>query len=299
MTGFHIKTIQDSKMFSSSFQVEKVPELLDRDLDFFRRRILEIAGIELPQSKKGFVQARLLDRIRKLGLANFSEYKVFLEIQQNGHPEWQAFINSLTTNKTEWFRERKHFQFIENELIDHWRQQEKKKISVWCAACSTGEEAYSLALVLSKLSNYQIEFEIMASDLDTNVLNKAKNGVYPKACVENEVPDPYLRIGFGVGTNGLEEWMRVRNSIRKTVSFRQINLARLGDTKYFDSEVKFDLIVCRNVFIYFAPPTIQQIVNSFRDVSTKDTYLITGHTESIQKITNSWSLVRPSVYKIK
>lgn len=261
------------------------------EFNFFRAKIFSLAGINMSDAKIMLVQARLRARILNLNLRDFRDYVSYLESIPPSHKEWERFINLLTTNKTDWFREQEHFDFIESEFIPRWKKLGKTHLKVWCAASSTGEEPYTLSLVLnSALSGSGITYSILASDIDTKVLQHAQNGVYPKSRLE-QVPEKF-HSGFSFGTGDISHWMKIKKEIKSHITFKQINL-----TQYpFPIEEKFDLVMCRNVLIYFNPQTIKQVVNNIFQVANKESSLIIAHAESLQNIKTSWIYKCPSIY---
>lgn len=267
-------------------------ELSAEDFDYFRLKIYSLAGISLSPAKHDLVQARLRSRVLNLRLPDYGSYKDYLKNRGEDDPEWETFINLLTTNKTDWFREERHFDFIVEEFLPRWKKLGKTHLNVWCAASSTGEEPYTLSLVLNEaLKNGGFTYSILASDIDTRVLKTAANGVYP---VEHlpMIPEKYQKTGFIVGKEDISEWMKVRKEIRQHVKFVQFNL-----TKYpFHHADKFDLVLCRNVLIYFNQETIQSVVENIYQVTNPEAALIIAHSESLQNVDTSWKYLRPSLY---
>lgn len=273
-----------------NFAIEEI-KLSPAEFDFFRTKIFELSGISLTQAKSVLVQARLRARIVELGMKEFQQYRKYLEPLPHNHLEWQSFINMLTTNKTDWFREDEHFKYITDVFLPKWMKLKKKELNVWCAASSTGEEPYTLSMVLSEaLKGTGISYKIFASDIDTRVLSVAQNGVYPKD-VLHQVPDKYQGC-FAIGTEEISEWMKVKNVIKSKVSFGQVNLTQTP----YQVEGEYDLIMCRNVLIYFNAETIAQVLKSLNHVAAQESVLMVSHTESFQEIKNIWKYIRPSIY---
>ena len=266
--------------------------LLDpKEFNFFRARLFELTGINLNDSKQDLVQTRLRSRILKLNMDSFASYADYLETISHDNEEWQVFINLLTTNKTAWFREKEHFDYIEREFLPVWEKQGRKCLSVWCSASSTGEEPYSLSLVLhSALSRKGIDYRIMASDIDTRVLSVAQNGVFERKSLEL-IPAKFHK-DFCSGTGEISNWIKIKDYIKEPISFQKLNLSDLP-TGW--SEV-FDLIVCRNVFIYFKSQTIESVVKKFYSVAGNNAVLIIAHAESLQNISTTWDYKHASIY---
>lgn len=266
--------------------------LSDDDFHFFKEKIFDLSGIYLSDAKKTLIQSRLNSQLEVHKFKTFSEYRKYLQNLSSSDDEYQKFVNLLTTNKTDWFREIEHFNYLQNDFIPKWLKLGKEKLLVWSAASSTGEEAYTLAMVLEKaLKNSDKTFEIIGSDIDTNVISKASSGVYKKDQLEN-IPTEFHH-HFSMGTQEIEQWMKIGKDLKKFVRFEQFNLIS-DDYSAFNKN--FDLIFCRNVMIYFTPETIQAVAdNCF--TSTKDQgVLIISHTESLQNIKTKWKIKRPSVY---
>lgn len=266
--------------------------LTDEDFLFFKEKIFAASGINLNLSKKTLVQSRLNAHLNKLNIETFQEYRRHLESLNPQDPELQSFINLLTTNKTEWFRENDHFLYLVNQFIPTWKKQGKKHLKIWSAASSSGEEAYTIAVILHKiLENTGIHFEIIGSDIDTNMIDFANNGVYKKDQLVN-IPAEYHKY-FDLGKNEIKEWMKINKLIRPHVSFRQFNLK---NGNYEEMNHSFDLIFCRNVMIYFTPETITDISQSLYKNAAKDSVLIISHSESLQNLKTSWKVKAPSIY---
>lgn len=266
-------------------------QLSFEDFCFFRKQLYERAGIHLNDIKLNLVQARLRKRVLALGFNDYKSYRIYLSELPEYHEEWSTFTNLMTTNKTEWFREAKHFQFITEGFLPRWMKLGKKHLRVWCAACSTGEEAYTLSLVLnSAFKNTDYTFEILATDINTKVVYLAENGVYQTAHL-NHIPSQY-HDGFVIGSDDLKDWMKVKKHIRDRVNFKLFNL---NNTPYVFEE-KFDLTLCRNVMIYFNRPTIERVVESIHQSSTKESVLIVSYSETLQNLNSSWNYLAPSIY---
>jgi chemotaxis protein methyltransferase CheR len=263
------------------------------EFNYFRSKIFDLAGISLSDAKLDLIQARLRHRILALSLSDYKDYQKYLERLPTSHEEWEVFINLLTTNKTDWFREPEHFTFINQEFLPKWLKLNKKHLSVWCAASSTGEEPYTLSLVLNKaLQGSGVSYDILATDIDTKVLGLARNGVYPKERL-GQVPETYHHSGFCFGRDEISDWVKVRKEIKAPVKFQQLNLT----TGPFGLKQDFDLVLCRNVLIYFSPQTISKVAESLHQCASKDGVLLIAHSESLQNINASWKYVRPSIYQ--
>lgn len=261
----------------------------DKDFESVRKLIYSHAGISLNASKKDMVYSRLARRLRATGLNSFRDYLSLLE--SDNHAEWQAFTNALTTNLTSFFREHHHFPILAEHVRKHKGQH---PINLWCSAASTGEEPYSMAMTMVDLFNsYTPPVQIIATDLDTNVLAKAEAGVYPMERLEKLPADTVKRF-FLKGTGKHEGFARVRPELRNMITFRQINL--LHDN--WPLRPPFDAIFCRNVMIYFDKPTQLQILQKFVPLLRPDGLLFAGHSESFHHAVAHFKLIGNTVYQV-
>jgi len=270
-----------------------LPEISDEDFKFFQKRILDLSGIHLTQSKSDLVRARLIARLAELNLATISEYRHYLDTLPAQHKEWQHLVNQITTNKTDFFREPAHFKYLTDIFLPEWESKHRAgRLRVWSAASSSGEEPYTLAMVLDRYFGGDDRFEILASDIDTKVLTLAQNGVYCNSRL-HEIPKEYVDQAIVIGQREVKGWFKIRKQIADRVRYSRINLV---ETNFFGLG-QFDIIFCRNVFIYFQHETIQDIIRGFYQVLSKDGLLILGHSESVRLGSDIWSTQGPSVYK--
>ena len=261
----------------------------DGDFQKVKKLIYEHAGINLSDAKKDMVYSRLGRRLRATGLASFREYLAFLET--DNETEWEAFVNSLTTNLTSFFREPHHFPLLAEHLI---KVKYRKPIDLWCSAASTGEEPYTMAMtVIDAFGTFTPTVHILATDLDTNVLKKAQSGVYPLERVEKLSPDVLKRF-FLKGTGSNAGFVQVRKELRDMITFRQLNLL---DAKY-PIHGPFEAIFCRNVMIYFDKPTQYNILTKFVPFMRQDALLFAGHSESFQHAADLFQIRGKTVYTV-
>ncbi|MBI5430174.1 MAG: chemotaxis protein CheR [Nitrosomonadales bacterium] len=251
--------------------------------------IYEHAGISLKPSKQHMVYSRLARRLRVNGLDNFKDYLALLE-RDNG-TEWEAFVNSLTTNLTSFFREPHHFPLLAEHVA---RQKGRHPVSLWCAAASTGEEPYSMAMtIVDAFGSFTPPVSIVASDVDTNVLAKAEAGIYPMERVE-KLSAAVLKRFFLRGTGGQAGFVRVRPELRAMISFRQVNLL----SNEWPVHGPLDAIFCRNVMIYFDKETQLRILQRFAPLLQPDGLLFAGHSESFHHATHLFRLRGKTVYEL-
>lgn len=259
-----------------------------RDFERVRGLIYERAGIALASSKQEMVYSRLARRLRATGVTSFQVYLDMLE-RQPSDAEWEAFTNALTTNLTSFFREEHHFPV----LAEHVRRR-KEPVNIWCAASSTGEEPYSIAMTLCEtLGSLASQAHVVATDIDTNVLNTASEGVYGLDRIEKVSPERVRRF-FLKGQGRNEGYARVRPELRQMISFQQLNL--LADD--WGVRGPFDAIFCRNVMIYFDKPTQGRILSRFAPLMKPDALLFAGHSENFSYVTSAFRLRGKTVYEL-
>ena len=242
-----------------------------RDFQRVRRMINDHAGIALGEGKAEMVYSRLAKRVRTLGLASFREYLALLE--DDAHAEWEHFVNALTTNQTDFFREAHHFAM----LAERARKMGGRPMRVWSAAAATGEEPYSIAITMCEaFETFAPPVEVLATDLDTQVLATARQGIYPLDKVTS-LSEQRLRRFFLKGRGKRAGSARVRDALRDLVEFRVLNLR--GET--WDVEPGFDAIFCRNVLIYFDKPTQRRVLERLRAQLAPGGIYFAGHSESL------------------
>ncbi|MDY0013703.1 MAG: CheR family methyltransferase [Rhodocyclaceae bacterium] len=245
-------------------------EFTEVDFERVRKLIHEHAGISLSPAKHDMVYSRLARRLRHHGDRSFSQYLRRLE---GDSVEWETFINSLTTNLTSFFREAHHFDILADQLR-HLGSQ--RPIKIWCCAASTGEEPYSLAMAACETFNTMTPpVQILASDIDTNVLAQGERGVFALDRAEKLSPER-LRRFFLKGTGAQAGYARVRPELQRLINFRRINLLDSG----WPVQGPLDAIFCRNVMIYFDKPTQYRILQRFAPLLQREGLLFAGHSES-------------------
>ena len=262
------------------------------DFERVQRLIHARVGISLNESKQNMVYNRLVKRVRALGLASFSEYLGLLDDAE--HAEWQQFVNALTTNLSHFFREEYHFPI----LAEHVRGLGRSPVRVWSAAASTGEEPYSIAIALCEaFGTLQPPAAILATDIDTGVLDAAQRGVYAMEKVQ-PVSAERLKRFFLRGTGAKEGFARVRPELARLVEFRQLNLA---EPRWDLAELRrgpFDAVFCRNVMIYFDKPTQREVLARIAAVLAPDGLLFAGHSESFLHAAELFKPVGKTVYRL-
>jgi chemotaxis protein methyltransferase CheR len=259
--------------------------------DFERvcRMIYDYAGISLKPSKQDMVYSRLARRLRANGIDNFREYLALLE--SGNDVEWEEFVNSLTTNLTSFYREPHHFPLLAEHLL---KQKGRQQFSLWCSASSSGEEPYTIAMtIVEAFGSFTPPVSIVATDVDTSVLARAEEGVYPLESVERLGTDVVKRF-FLKGTGTKSGFARVRPELRAMIVFRQLNL--LSDS--WPIRGPLDAIFCRNVMIYFDKPTQLKILQKFAPLLKPDGLLFAGHSESFHNAAELFQLRGKTVYEL-
>ena len=261
----------------------------EQDFHRIRKLIYDHAGISLSDSKMDMVYSRLGRRLRATGLSSFREYLTLLE--KNDEPEWEAFVNSLTTNLTSFFREPHHFPI----LAEHIRKiRHRQPIQLWCNAASTGEEPYTMAMTMVDVfGTYTPPVHILATDLDTHVLKTAQAGIYTAERVEKLSKETMQRFFIEV-PGGASGQVQVRKELRNMITFRQLNLLDAN----WPIRGPFDAIFCRNVMIYFDKPTQYKILQKLVPVMRSDALLFAGHSESFQHAADLFHIQGRTVYTV-
>jgi chemotaxis protein methyltransferase CheR len=274
----------------ASAATDRVPqefEFTERDFERVRKLIYDYAGISLSPAKRQMVYSRISRRLRALRLSSFEHY---LDLVDGGDPvEWEAFTNALTTNLTAFFREPHHFPLLAAHLR---RAGAARPLMLWCAAASTGEEPYSIAMTaVEAFGSFTPPVRILASDIDTQVLSAAEEGVFSEERVEKLEPERLKRF-FLRGTGGRAGLVRARQELRSLITFRQINLL----DQSWPIRGPLDAIFCRNVMIYFDKRTQLSILSRFAPLLRRDGLLFAGHSESLYQAAHLFKLRGKTVY---
>ena len=265
---------------------ELVP-MSDRELRAFRELVYRESGIQIPEQKRELLTARLSRRIRTLGMLRFGQY---LELVEKEPQERLEMLDRLVTNETRFFREPAQFEYLEKEILPRWiAERRPRRVRVWSAGCSTGQEPYSIAMILlAKLEGWDVE--VLATDLSGRALRQAMAGVWPieKAA---EIPEHYRKAYMLRGVRSQSGVMSASGAVRAVIRFQRLNLhealPELG---------LFDLIFCRNVLIYFDAASRTQAVTRILSRLAPHGYLFLGHSESLLSSGRRLRPMAPSVY---
>lgn len=273
---------------SAALAASVAPELTEADFRRVAELTKQVAGINLQRGKEGLVRARLARRLRALGLASFDDY-LALVAREPSRRELKEMVDALTTNKTSFFREPQHFDYLHREVLPGLAAQGRAP-RIWSAGCSSGEEPVTLAIVLRDQLPAQLQqrARILATDISARVLERARQATYAAELVA-ELPREVLRRNF-VPAPGGASW-QVAEPLRRMIHFARLNL--MGE---WPMQGPFDAIFCRNVMIYFDKPTQGRLVARFWDMLAPGGHLFVGHSESLSGLDHRFRYVQPAVY---
>ncbi|MBA1446250.1 MAG: protein-glutamate O-methyltransferase [Chromatiales bacterium] len=269
-------------------------EFTRTDFEFLRGITNQRTGIVVSDDKFDMFYSRLSRRVRKLGMATFSEYCDLIRANQDGD-EMVELINSITTNLTAFFRENHHFEYLANTVIPELRAKNsaERNIRIWSAGCSTGEEPYSLSItlneVLAQVAGWDVK--VLATDIDSNVLARAASGVYPMERV-NGLDKARLRRWFQKGKGEHGGKARLKPEVCRLIEFGQLNLMQ-----QWSIDSPKDVIFCRNVIIYFDKESKIKLIERYADNLKVGGYLFIGHSESLFKLTDRFELIGKTIYR--
>ncbi|HUQ12078.1 MAG TPA: protein-glutamate O-methyltransferase CheR [Steroidobacteraceae bacterium] len=285
-------TTSVTAMLSGDFQLSQA------EFDRIRELVREHTGIALSESKRQLVYGRLSRRLRALKLASFSEY---IDLLEKGEAvELEEFTNAVTTNLTSFFREPHHFEFLGTEMLPGAikRNAGLRRLRIWCCAASTGEEPYSIAMVLreaqEKLHGWDVK--LLATDLDSNVLAHGDRGVYGRdrftGMAAKRVSRFFEEVQDGPGSNGDGQKLSAVDELRQLITFKQLNLMHEWPMKG-----PFDAIFCRNVIIYFDKETQRALFERMATLQRPGDFLFLGHSESLYRVSDKYELIGRTIYR--
>jgi len=260
--------------------------LSDQEFKQFSDLIYRIAGISMSPTKKPLVSGRLARRLKLHQLDSYGEYFSFIT-SARGKQELQEAVDALTTNETHFFREPKHFDFLRQRVIPH--RTAGRTLRIWSAACSSGEEPYSIAMVLDELLGKD-PWEVTASDISTRVLDKARSGLFPIERVA-EIPKPYLSRYCLKGVDEHDGTLLIERTLRDRIRFISHNLTQAPPRLEL-----FDVIFLRNVMIYFDQNTKRQVIHRLLPLLRPGGYFLIGHSESLNGVTEELRAIAPAIY---
>ena len=270
-------------------------ELSDQDFKTISSYIEKSVGIRMPEAKKVMMQSRLIGRLKALGITSFSDYIDYAFNRDTSGNEIILLTDSLTTNKTEFFRENDHFDYMTKTVLPELAAK-KNVFKIWSAGCSSGEEPYTISIVVSEFIKNNpgkvMNFTVTGTDISTKVLDKAYNAVYDLDVV-NQLPQNLKKSYFLKCTDADKHCARIKPDLRKHVSFKRLNFM---DNDFRMPEL-YDIIFCRNVLIYFDKDTQEKVIRKFMKYLLPGGYLFLGHSETIFSMDLPLCTCIPTVYK--
>lgn len=264
-------------------------DFTEDDFERVRKVLYDLAGISLSSVKRDMVYNRLVKRLRAYGLTRVTDYLNLLETPEHKHKETSNFINALTTNLTSFFREPHHFDYISALVVALLQKQ--SKVRIWSSACSIGEEPYSIAMSLYPYLTSPNQLEIVATDIDTNVLATAGAGIYESGRID-KLSAELVKANFLKGTDANQGLIKVKPHLRELIQFCPFNL--IGE---WPQREKFDIIFCRNVMIYFDKPTQKTLITKIAQSLNNYGHLLIGHSETLDKSNQQFDLVGQTIYR--
>ena len=250
----------------------------------------DLTGITLSDHKQNMIYGRLARRLRALGLSSFDDY---CNLLSEDSPELHEFINAITTNLTAFFRENHHFDFLKTTAFPNIirKNMASKRLRIWSAGCSTGEEPYSIAMTLSATAGFnQWNAKILATDLDSNVVDKGRRGIYQEDRCTG-IPNEYTRY---LKRNPSTGEIKIREDVQEKIAFKQLNLLHQWPMKG-----PFDIIFCRNVVIYFDQETQKKLFARYHKMLAEGGYLFIGHSENLNRVSNDFTSLGKTMYQKK
>ncbi|MCU4163238.1 CheR family methyltransferase [Carboxylicivirga caseinilyticus] len=268
-------------------------ELSEADFKAFSEFIYTEYGIKMPPIKRIMLQGRLLKRIRELNMQSYTEYKDYFFSKEGQAKEIFNFLNVVTTNKTDFFREPVHFDFLQNQILPQYGET-NRGLKVWSAGCSSGEELYTISIVLNefKAKNPLFNFTILGSDISNRVLTTASKGVYGEhkvALIPLEMKKKY----FLKSKDRDNPSVRVKPELQKNIALKYVNLM----DNSFDVGDNFDVIFCRNVLIYFDRATQERVINKLCQYLKPGGYFFIGHSESLSGMNVPLKHIKPTIFR--
>lgn len=262
----------------------------DADFAALRKIVKEITGISLSEQKRELVYGRLARRLRTLGVATFREYR---DILARDTVEQAHLTNAITTNLTSFFREKHHFDHLRDNILKPLANQPDRRVRIWSAGCSTGEEPYSMAMTIAEaLPDFaRRDIRILATDLDSDVLAKAQSGIYGQDRVQGMAPDRLSKFFKETSERG-QQAFSVAPALRSLITFKQLNLMHP-----LPMQGPLDVIFCRNVIIYFDKDTQRELFSRIRQLQRPGDLLCLGHSESLFRVSEDYTSIGRTMYR--
>ncbi len=270
-------------------------ELSEKDFQAFSDFIYNEYGIKMPPIKRVMLQGRLLKRIRELNMNSYTEYKDYFFSKEGQQNELFNFLNVVTTNKTDFFREPLHFDFLQKEILAKYNGSHNNlPFRIWSAGCSSGEEPYTISIVLNefKRTTPTFNFSILGSDISNKVLSAAAKGVYNESKI-GLIPLEFKKRYFLRSKDRTSPTVRVKPELQANIALKYVNLM----DSYYDVNEKFKVIFCRNVLIYFDRATQEQVINKLCNYLEPGGYFFIGHSESLSGMNVPLSHIKPTIFR--
>ncbi len=271
-------------------------QLTEKDFEAFSKFIYGEFGIKMPPVKRIMLQGRLLKRIRELNMSSYSEYKDYLFSKEGHQEEIFNFLNVVTTNKTDFYREPVHFDFLKSHVLPKFTEKATREpFNIWSAGCSSGEELYTIAITLSEYKREQpsFSFKMLGTDISHNVLDKAAKGVY--AINKVDIVPLELKKRYLLKSKDKEnQTVKIIPELKNNLNLKYLNLM---DTTYSNISEKFDVVFCRNVLIYFDRFTQESVINKLSTYLKPGGYFFIGHSESLTGMDVSLEHIKPTIFR--
>ena len=269
-------------------------ELSMEDFHQFSDYIYAQFGIKMPDVKRVMLQGRLLKRIRELGMKSYTEYKDYFFSPQGQKEEIYKFLSVVTTNKTDFFREPVHFDYLAAQALPDLVARGHKHVKIWSAACSSGEEPYTIAIVTSEYieSHPGVSYSLLGTDISANVLEKAARGVYPEKSIDM-IPLALKKKYFLRSKDRENPTVRVTPQLQRNFSLKYLNFM----DPVYDIKEEYDIIFCRNALIYFDRETQEKVINKLCDKLATGGYMFIGHSESMANMDVPLENIKPTIFK--
>lgn len=270
-------------------------KISDKEFSILSDYIYGNFGIKMPSAKRVMLQSRLHKRLRSLNMSGFGEYIEYLFSVEGEKSEITEMMNVVSTNKTDFFREPAHFEFIDNHVLPKFaRERPTRQIKIWSAGCSSGEEVYTICMTIEEYMRlkYEMSYHVFGTDISTDVLRKAKSAIYSNnrtSGISRENKKRYFLISKDRSTNLLKVIPKLRNK----VSFSRLNFM----DKHYNVDAGFDIIFCRNVLIYFDRITQEKVIKSLCQKLDTGGYLFLGHSESVTGLDVPLRQLKPTVFQ--
>lgn len=279
---------------SAAPDIRREFDFQEKDFHFLSRLVHDKTGIVLAEHKQNMVYSRIARRLRALGLTKFSQYCELIT-SEHGEQEVADFVNAVTTNLTKFFREEHHFLHLKNEVLAPAAARAGGKFRIWSAGCSSGMEPYSIAMTAREAIRDidRWDFRILATDIDTNMLDTGRRGIYRDSDLES-VPKPLRAKYCGRAVGGDEGRVEMAESLKRLIAFKQLNLL-----DEFPMKGPFDAVFCRNVVIYFNKDTQRVLFSKVAKLLKPGGFLYIGHSENLHGVSDAFELQGRTVYRRK